>query len=503
MDAMLAGLAPIMPGLQIGMLLILFVVMTLLMFYRLLPALLALPLLAVGIALIGGVEPAKVVSEVIGKGPLKLNSAFTIAMFGGMLSMILQKTGVAESFIKKGAELAGDKPWTISVIMLLLIAMLFSSLGGLGAIIMVATIVLPVLAAVGVGPMTSVGIFLFGISIGGTLNVGNWALYKDVMMLSVDQIRPFALLMFALLLGLALVYITLQLYFDGHELSLPKLARNAGLALAAIGGGIAAWFYAVPADAQATILGLWGPVWNVLQWAVGLGLGALTLFVLTRAVRHRDAEQVEVHWSAYFAPILPLLLILVYGADFIAAFLAGLLYAFAATYRRRRLNTLIQATIEGAAVVMPAVILMFGIGMILVAIMGPGGDVKPEDWPVLQLMRPMTAKIVPTTTIGYVLTFAIAAPLALYRGPLNLWGMGFGLASVFMAAGLPPAAVMGLLMSVGQIQGISDPTNTQNVWLASEMRVDVQKVLWNTLPYAWTAAVLGLIASAALFMGGR
>lgn len=488
---------------QLGLMLLTFVGMTLLMFYRLLPALLALPLLAVLIALIGGVPLPQIMTEVIGKGPLKLYSAYTVAMFGGMLSLMLQKTGVAESFIKKGAELAGDNPWSISVIMLLLISLLFSTLGGLGAIIMVATIVLPVLTAVGVGPMTTVGIFLLGVSIGGTLNVGNWALYTSVMKLSLDQIRPFALLIFALLFGLSLIYITLQLYFDGQDLNLPKLARNGALSLLAIGGGIAAWFYAVPEAVRTGLLGLWGPLWQGAQWGLGGLMAALVAWVLMRAFQHRAAEQVEVHWTAYFGPILPLILILVYNADFIAAFLAGLLYTFAATYRRGRLNTLIQASIEGAGVVMPAVLLMFGIGMILIAIMGPGGDVKPESWPVLQLIKPFTEKVVPTNALAYVLTFGLAAPLALYRGPLNLWGMGFGLASVFMAAGLPPAAVMGLLMSVGQVQGISDPTNTQNVWLASEMRVDVQKVMWNTLPYAWGAAVLGLIASAFMYMGGQ
>ncbi|HEY9840666.1 MAG: citrate transporter [Candidatus Sericytochromatia bacterium] len=496
-------------ALEIGLLFLTFIGMTLLMFYRLLPALLALPLLAVLIALIGGLNPddkfssLDLITQVLGKGPLKLSGAYVVAMFGGMLSLILQKTGVAESFIKKGAELAGDKPWTISVVMLLLIALLFTTIGGLGAIIMVATIVLPVLAAVGVGPMTSVGIFLFGISIGGTLNVGNWALYREVLNLKAEQIQPFALLIFALLFAFALVYITLQLYFDGHELDIATLVRNGVLALLLIGGGTAGWMLAVPVETKAGLTQLWGPVWTGLQWGIGLGLGLLGLLVLTRAWRHREAEQHAVHWSAYFAPILPLILILVYGADFIGAFVAGLLYAFAATYRRGRLNTLIQSSIEGAAVVMPAVLLMFGIGMILIAIMGPGGDIKPEDWPVLQLIQPVTAKVVPTSTLGYILLFSLAAPLALYRGPLNLWGMGFGLAPVFLAAGLPAGAVMGLLMSVGQIQGISDPTNTQNVWLASEMRVDVQKVMWNTLPYAWGTAVLGLCASAIFFMGGR
>ncbi len=491
-----------MEALQITGIFGVFIVMTLLMFYRLLPALLALPLMALLIAFFGGVPPDQIMEHVVGKGPLKLSSAYTIAMFGGMLSLMLQKTGVAENFIKKGAELAGDQPWVISVTMLMLIVLLFSTLGGLGAIIMVATIVLPVLAAVGVGPMTSVGIFLFGVSIGGTLNVGNWALYTSVMKLSVDQIRPFALIIFSILFSMALLYITLQLYFDGHDLKLKRLIAKGSGALTLVAGGLLSWFYWLPATLKTQIASVTALLWQGFQYVTGGLLGALLLWVFYRAFQHRHKKHHPVHWSAFLAPVLPLVLILVFQVNFIAAFIAGLLYAFVSTYKRGHLNTLVQASIEGAGVVMPAVILMFGIGMILVAIMGPGGDIKPADWPVLQLIQPFTKALIPTSPWAYVGVFTLLAPLALYRGPLNLWGMGFGLAPVFMAAGIPPAAVMGLLLSVGQIQGISDPTNTQNVWLASEMRVDVQKVMWNTLPYAWGTAFLGLIISALFFMGG-
>jgi hypothetical protein len=53
------------------------------------------------------------------------------------------------------------------------------------------------------------------------------------------------------------------------------------------------------------------------------------------------------------------------------------LYAFLSTYKKGRLNLFIQSVFEGGGVVMPAVALMFGIGMLLVAIMGPGVDL-PE-----------------------------------------------------------------------------------------------------------------------------
>ena len=184
--------------------------------------------------------------------------------------------------------------------------------------------------------------------------------------------------------------------------------------------------------------------------------------------------------------------------NFIAAFICGLIYGFMATYRKGALNTFIQVILEGGAVVMPAVVLMFGIGMLLNAIMGPAGN-WDGGWPVLNLLQPLLVRIIPGDGFMYVVLFGIFAPLALYRGPLNVWGMGYGLAAVFLASGMNPGAVMGLLMAVGQIQGISDPTNTHNVWLANEMQQDVQKILWNTLPYTWITAIAGLIAAALMF----
>lgn len=117
----------------------------------------------------------------------------------------------------------------------------------------------------------------------------------------------------------------------------------------------------------------------------------------------------------------------------------------------------------------------------------------------LLLLKPVLQAIKPDTAVAYILIFSLAAPLALYRGPLNVWGMGYGIAAILLAGGMPAGAIMGILMAVGQIQGISDPTNTQNVWLANEMKIDVQKIMWNTLPYTWGAAVLGLLAAALVF----
>ncbi len=487
---------------QIILLISVFLFMALMMFFRKIPALIALPLMAVLIAIIGNINFPDIIEYVIGQGSLKLNQAYTIALFGSMLSVYMQKTGVAESFIKKGAELSGDNPWLIAIILLLLIIALFTTLGGLGAIIMVATIVLPIMSSVGIGPMTSVGIFLFGLSIGGILNVGNWAVYISVMGLTVDEIRPFAMLMFLVSFLGAIVYITIQIYRDGHNLDLKKIIFRSSLIILFI----AVIYFLITSVAEKDFQDQLGVFLSQIgigtKWLIALGIFLLFITALIRIILRKNENASQPHWISFLSPILPLFLILLFDVNFIAAFIVGLLYAFLTTYKKGRLNLFIQSCFEGGGVVMPAVVLMFGIGMLLVAIMGPGGELPQyvNGWPVLNIVKPLMAQIIPSNPFSYILIFSAAAPLALYRGPLNVWGMGYGLAAVFLASGLNPGAVMGLLIAVGQIQGISDPTNTHNVWLANEMRVDVQKVLWNTIIYTWLMAIVGLIISSIMFM---
>ncbi|BDQ04467.1 citrate transporter [Ignavibacterium sp.] len=491
-----------MESIQVILLIAIFLFFALMMFFRKIPALIALPLMAFFISISGGIHFNDIIQFVIGEGSLKLYQAYTIAMFGSMLSILMQKTGVAEAFIKKGAELSGDNPWMIAVIMLLLIISLFTTLGGLGAIIMVATIVLPIMSSVGIGPMTSVGIFLFGLSIGGILNVGNWAVYISVMGLTVNEIRPFAMLMLISSTLVAISYITIQLYKDGHQINFKNIFIKSSILIILIAVAYYSYNYLLSTEAQDATNAFLSKIGNLIKFLVAALIIILFAIAFIRILLKKNENLTQPYWVSFFSPFLPLLLILLFDVNFIASFILGLLFAFLSTYKKGSLNIFIKSCFEGGGVVMPAVALMFGIGMLLVAIMGPGTQLPqyPNGWPVLNLIKPLMLEIIPSNAFAYVLTFTLAAPLALYRGPLNVWGMGYGLAAVFLASGMIPASVMGLLMAVGQIQGISDPTNTHNVWLANEMRVDVQKVLWNTIPYTWLLAFIGLIISAIMFM---
>jgi hypothetical protein len=78
--------------------------------------------------------------------------------------------------------------------------------------------------------------------------------------------------------------------------------------------------------------------------------------------------------------------------------------------------------------------------------------------------------------------------------------MGSGLTALIQkTTALPGQAIMSMLWSVGQLQGICDPTNTQNIWVANYLGIDTQQILKRTLPYAWILVVCGLCLS--VFLG--
>jgi predicted cation transporter len=112
-------------------------------------------------------------------------------------------------------------------------------------------------------------------------------------------------------------------------------------------------------------------------------------------------------------------------------------------------------------------------------------------------MQPLIKAVLPSSPVVYVIMFAVLSPLALYRGPLNMYGLGSGLANILLAAGtMSPAAVGMALRSTSIVQCISDPTNTQNVITADYAKVDVNEILKSTLPYTMVIALITLIYTA-------
>ena len=62
-----------------------------------------------------------------------------------------------------------------------------------------------------------------------------------------------------------------------------------------------------------------------------------------------------------------------------------------------------------------------------------------------------------------------------------------------LGGGLSPLATMLALRSASLVQGLSDPTNTHNVWSSDFAKVDVNEILRKTLPWAMVAVLVSML----------
>lgn len=481
-----------------------FVVLAVLMYLGKMPALLALPILAFALTLVAGVpfyyeksspdatcwqrlweavssSMALLFGTVVQQGIGRLQIAIFTIMLGGIFGQYLKLSGVGESLVRKVAELAGDRPFTLCLILTLVVSFLFTTLSGLGSVILVANIYFPVLLSLGVPPLTIACLFLMGFSLGGVFNIVNWRFYTDVLQMTPKEVIRFAVPFGILFLIVLIVFLVIE--FKKARLHVPastliKTAIGTLLLCAAI-----AWMGSAELGQQAV------PDWLHFGY---LGL-LLLLFILPLLLP-------GLGWIAMLSPFVPISLVLVLGWDINPAFVVGILFLLVTVPRMPETKSetgmpasispgrgrlLIQATVEGLQNVAPAVAVMMGIGMVLVAV---GQDA------ITASLNPLLMKILPSSGIGYILFFTLLAPLALYRGPLNLWGMGSGLMGLIQQSGLMgKASILAAFLSTGQIQGVCDPTNTHNVWIANQLKVELNAILKKSLPYMWALAFAGLL----------
>ena len=430
--------------LQGTLIIVAFVIIAALLMTKKIPTLLALPLMAVVICVIAGVpavgtnaDGAQIgwLQTVLEAGTVRMGAAIMAVIFGAWLGELMNKTGVTETIIKKSAELGGDRPLIVTLILGAAVAVLFTTLNGLGSIIMVGSIVLPILISVGVPALSAASIFLMAFTCGLTFNIANWKSFSGIFSLEIPQIQSFAIYMLIATVIATLILIVVEFKKNGVK------------------------------------FGFSAPVEETESKTVTGIRGAL----------------------AMLTPIIPIILVAVFKFPVCPAFIAGIIWILIFTSKSfaKAMNLLVKTCYDGITNSGPAVILMIGIGILYLAV---------THSMVKEVLNPFLLAVVPKGRVGYIIFFSLLAPLALYRGPMNLFGLGSGIAALVIGLGtLSPLAVMAAFLAAERIQGCGDPTNTQNVWTANFCEVDVNAITKKLLPYLWAIAVVGVVIGAFLY----
>lgn len=199
----------------------------------------------------------------------------------------------------------------------------------------------------------------------------------------------------------------------------------------------------------------------------------------------------KVNPVAMLMPLLPILLVFICKLNAETSLIIAILVTLLITKPKQSIQIASSAMIDGIKDVSGVIGLMIGIGILL-------NGVAAQQ--TSAIMQPVISAILPSNPFIYIALFTILSPLALYRGPLNMYGLGSGLANIFLTAGKLSASAVGMaLRSTSVVQCVSDPTNTQNVIVADYAKVDVNDILKSTLPYTMVMA-LGILVYTALVL---
>jgi hypothetical protein len=260
--------------------------------------------MAIFMALVAGV-PVSRLGEIVTAGAAQLAPFYVAVIFGALLGRVTIETGIARAIVDLAAEYGGEQPLVLSLVFCAIVALLFTSLSGLGGIIMVGSIVLPIMMTAGVPRTIAATLFLMSFALGFIFNIANWTFYTTFFSISRGQLIHYAVVL-AVIDAVALV------------------------------------LYAAISFGRERAYATW-------------------------AVRAEPQARPRVPAVALLTPVLPLLLYYALRIEAAPAFLVSALFGVLVTRPSEAVQRLVAAAIRGVEDVAPAVLLFMGIGMLLVA----------------------------------------------------------------------------------------------------------------------------------------
>jgi H+/gluconate symporter-like permease len=409
---------------------------------RRLPTLVGMVGLAVLVALLGGAPwggAEGVSGGVIAAGSIMLASTMIAVLLGSWLAAVMEEAGIASTLVRKIVELGGESPYFVAFGMLIASALVGMVAGSAPAAMLVGLVGIPTMIAVGLPPTTSVGIILIGMGVGEPLQQTDWQFYSTTTHVSLSAVRSFGISVFPIGLVVGIAFVLIETWRRGR----------------------------------------------VRTWA-------MTIEAPVGDENATDRRRVDAPWYSLLSPVVPIICALGFDMQITTSLLLGALYAlFTTTHPRDWSQRGLKTAYRGVQIAGPALLLYISIGMILTSVELPT---------TVAALKPYASLLELHNVVLFVVVLSILVPLALYRGPLNLHGMGAGVASVLIASKVyKPHTVLGAFWGFNTVQTSADPTTSQDAWAAGYAGVRPEDVMVRTLPYAWITAIGILILTAVRF----
>jgi len=388
-------------------------------------------------------EFIETITNIFQAGPAGFASAILVnVFFGSFFGRVLMDTGIAATLIRKVVELGGDKPRVTMTLLCIVTAICFTSMTGIGPVISIAVIVMPILQALGIPTALALFAFMGSIMAGIFANITNFAQYQGILyslqpegMLSLEEHYSFSDY-FPFAIVALIVSLLVTLIFANMALSRMKSSK-------------------------------------VKAWAATV-----------------DSTPRDAPWYSWIAVVLPVLLVVFADLPIIPAFILAALYALLTCGKLRGgfvniCRMLAKQFADGAVDVAPLV------GFLLVLAMFNAAAAL-----AVPFFEPIVGGLIPTSTVALALLFAVLVPLGFFRGPVNLVGSGGAVAAVVLAAANWDLAFIFPLFAVLTIAPQHlDITQSWVAWGLGYHKVGSKDFMKFSIPTGWIAgAILCIIA---------
>ncbi|QAS69508.1 gluconate:proton symporter [Oenococcus sicerae] len=385
--------------------------------------------------IIGGIPYKVAINDIFSQPALDYGSTIVVIIFGSWFGRVLVDTNIAGSISEQTIRVSKKHPIMAAILVCIVTSFIFTSSYGVGAVIAVGVILLPILESLGLPKNVSVVAFV--LSVGAPMYV-NIVIIKQI-----------------------------QLFF-------PKV------------------LYA----SKYLTYGFAAMIVQMLVVILFILVHAKVIHVNEEKIenQHLDDKKKSAPIYSYFIPVMPVFMNLTFGWQPVPALLLSIILALLLTGNMSSYHhclDMINATINKSVSDISGLLVM-----LFILTMFSAAAIKNTA-----RFSTILHNVIPHDPLVIAIVFAILAPLALFRGPLMVWGAGSATAAVIAGTGFFNQYFGFALIVVPAVSMAVSACITQswNLWALEYTNLDTKKFLMTGVPWAWGTCALNLLLAVVMF----
>lgn len=376
-----------------------------------------------------------VLTHIYTTGPAEYAKSILVnVFFGAFFGRVLVDSGIAATLIRKVVELGGDKPRITMSLLCVVTAVIFMSMTGIGPVISIAVIVLPILMSLGISVPVALLSFMGSIMAGIFANIVNFKQYQTI--------------------------------YAGFNPAAESYTYNDYFQIGMIG----------------MVVSL-----VVVLTVANISMNKKKRYAMAANVPAEGGDAPMISWLAVLLPVLGVVLL---DLPIILGFILAGIWALLFTGKLRGgykeiCRQFAKLFTDGAVDVAP----MVGFLMTLAMFNNSAAYASPY-------FSAIFGDLIPQSPLVLAIVFAILTPLGFFRGPMNLVGSGSAILAVVLAVNptMSPAFLFPLFAITTIAPQHLDITQSWVAWGLGYTKVTSREYMKKSIPTGWiVGAILCLI----------